>query len=484
LVALLSAAPATAGDWNVSSGDWDVPNNWLDGRVPTSSDSVFIANSGTAIIDSGVAAECWALRVHRGNVELGDGSLVVGDHEQLADSIGNPCVFRQTGGLHTVNGTFGMGGNGSRATYTQSGGRFEVRGVSVPALSIREGGLYDRQQGELSVPNELSLEYSTFRQTGGDVSVGTLFYDEDCRYELAGGHLASGSVLMATDLSGTSDAFVQTGGRHDVTGDLRMGVAGRATYQLDGGELAVGGTVSVLGYAFLGGSQMRIGAAAAQFGSVVVGSDTAANRSGVFSATSSAARIQINDALRLKSSAVVEAVPGSSIHMTGTGGVENDSTGPSSLLGLENLEFVFENGSGAFAPFEVAGKDVGANLAGFSNNYALHQLTLGGVDDGLVRLVNAFDNHGDGGREALYLDGLDIGLNSLLDLHGLLVYASESVTIDGTTYLAAGGYREFMPGCYTGLTDDLSGGKVILLPEPGTWMLLVLGALYIARGRR
>jgi hypothetical protein len=289
---------------------------------------------------------------------------------------------------------------------------------------------------------------------------------------------------MATDPSGTSDAFVQTGGRHDVTGDLRMGDQGRAIYQLDGGQLAVGGTVSVLGYAFLGGSQMRIGAAAGQFGSVDVGSDTAAGRSGVFNVTSSAARIQFNDALRLKSSAMVEAVPGSSIHMTGMGGVENHSTSPSNLLGLANLEFVFENGRGAFAPFEVAGKDVGADLAGFSNNFALHQLTLGGVDDGFVRLLNAFDNHGDGGRESLYLDVLDIGLNSLLDLHGLLVYARESVTIDGTTYLAAGGYREFLPGYYMGLTDDLSGGEVILLPEPGTWMLVVLGALCIARRRR
>jgi len=483
LVALLSGAPAMAGDWNVQSGDWDVPTNWSDDRVPTSSDSVDIANRGRAIIGSGVVAQCLALDVRRGNVELG-GSLAVGADERVSFFSHYASRFSQTGGLHTVNGTFWMSGGGAGATYTQSGGRFEARGTSFPALWIGDGGLYEMQRGELFVPNVLSLEYSTFRQTGGDVNVGTLYYDEDCRYELADGHLASGSVLMATDMSGASDAFLQTGGRHDVTGDLEMGAEGRATYQLDGGELSVGGTVSIRGYAFLGGSQMRIAAAAAQFGTVIVGSDTATGRSGVFSVTSSASRIQVNGALRLENSAVVEAVPGSRVRMTGTGGVENHSNSPSNLLGLENIDLVFENGSGAFAPLEVAGKDVGANLAGFSDNYALRQLTLGGVDDGLVRLVNAFDNHGDGGPEALYLDVLDVGLTSLLDLHGLLVYASESVTIDGTTYSAASGYREFMPDCYTGLTDDLSGGMVILVPEPGTWMLFVLGALFVSRGRR
>jgi hypothetical protein len=117
----------------------------------------------------------------------------------------------------------------------------------------------------------------------------------------------------------------------------------------------------------------------------------------------------------------LSAVPGSAIHMTGAT-FENESTTPDKLSGLSNLSLIFEGGDGVIDSFEVASAIGG----GFSENFALGSLVLGGSDVGFVRLVDHYDNgnRGLGGRESLFVHELVISPDSSLDLNGLPLYVA------------------------------------------------------------
>ena len=109
--------------------------------------------------------------------------------------------------------------------------------------------------------------------------------------------------------------------------------------------------------------------------------------SGELSITDTAAEIYVSEALVLGEDAIVSAVPGTVIHMTGSA-LDNQSSTPSNLTGLMNLELVFEGGPDDIDPFEVAGEDRMALPRGMQNNFALGTLTLGGDNVGRVNLVD------------------------------------------------------------------------------------------------
>jgi len=76
---------------------------------------------------------------------------------------------------------------------------------------------------------------------------------------------------------------------------------------------------------------------------------------------------------------------------------------------------------------EVAGEDLGAVEAGWSDNFALGALVLGGVDAGRVRLVDDFGNRpASSDPEALYVFDLEIAGASWIDLNGLALYFRNS----------------------------------------------------------
>lgn len=187
--------------------------------------------------------------------------------------------------------------------------------------------------------------------------------------------------------------------------------------------------------------------------------------SGTLNITDSAADITVSNLLSFGTDSTFTAVPGATIHMTGSA-FENVNTDPSDLTGLGNLELIFEGGSVDIDPFEVAGQDIGAVMAGLDNNFALGTLTLGGVDIGQVQLVDSFDNQpGWEGSEALYVYNLNMGTGSYLDLSGLNLYYLNASIDPGATIV---------------------GGNITFIPEPGTLalFLLGLGSLGIYRRRR
>jgi hypothetical protein len=82
------------------------------------------------------------------------------------------------------------------------------------------------------------------------------------------------------------------------------------------------------------------------------------------------------------------------------------------------------SGQGFHQTLEVGGEDFGATPIGYDNNFALPELAVTGVGT-YVSLVDAIDNgHRAGGREALYVSNLEVGLGATLNLNGLHLYAT------------------------------------------------------------
>ena len=165
---------------------------------------------------------------------------------------------------------------------------------------------------------------------------------------------------------------------------------------------------------------------------------------GRFDIDGSSASITVSDLLLFATDSTFTAVAGSEIHMAGAS-LDNWNTNETSMAGLNNLGLVFEGGSIAgVVTCEIAGQDLGATMAGLSENYALDKLILGGTDIGQVQLVDWRDSMT--GAEALYVRDLDIGAGSYLDLNGHNLYYIDS-TIDPSA------------------TIDYNGGELIkLLP--------------------
>ncbi len=171
----------------------------------------------------------------------------------------------------------------------------------------------------------------------------------------------------------------------------------------------------------------------------------------------------------------VTAVTGSSIRLTGGNTyIENRTTDASvtGLAGLNNITFVFENGTDKTANCEVGGADLGAVMAGLTENFALEGLTVGTATKGSnLTLVDASNNQQDALAEVLYVETLDILAGSTLDLSGLTLYY-----LNGET-----------PSAYTGdgrVFDGGTGGQLIQIPEPATMVILGIGGIGVLIRRR
>jgi hypothetical protein len=185
------------------------------------------------------------------------GSLYVGVGETVYhEYIGyhGTGAFTQSGGSHEVANNLYLGRyDGSSGAYTQSGGTTRVDKYLVAGRYAGSRGAYDLRGGSLSVGDggagyDEYIGYSgtgAFTQSGGSHQVTNDLYlglnaDGSGAYTLSG----SGSLSAKYEYVGNSGvgAFTQSGGSHNVTNSLYLGrnAGSSGTYDLRGGSLSVG----------------------------------------------------------------------------------------------------------------------------------------------------------------------------------------------------------------------------------------------------
>ncbi|MFH1549477.1 MAG: hypothetical protein ABIH04_02850 [Planctomycetota bacterium] len=381
---------------------------------------------------------------------------------------GGTGAFSQDGGIHTVgyslyighswgNGTYNLsagelsvggdvgigGGSSGTGEFNQSGGSHTVNITLFLGCDSGASGKYNLSAGELSVgADEYIGGYDSrgtgeFNQTGGIHTVGGFLYfgygdslSASGTYNLGGtGELFVGSSEYIGRGRSTNE-FNQTGGTNHVVDNLAIGIySGTGIYNINGGFL--------------------------ETGDLVIGSN------GTFNVTNNAASITTGGSMTLENGAEFSAVPGTTIHMTGSI-FDNQSISSSEVSGLWKTTFIFEGGIEDIDTFEIAGMDYGTDGIGFSDNFALGGLMLGGVDVGYVQLVENNDNGNRSGPagydEALYLRSLTINSGSTLDLNGYHLYTL----------------------CYTDNGGTVLNGEINVIPEPSTIFLMIGSASVLA----
>ena len=107
------------------------------------------------------------------------------------------------------------------------------------------------------------------------------------------------------------------------------------------------------------------------------------------------------------------------------------------------------------------GEDLGSVGEGFTDNFALGTLQVGGTDVGRVLLVDSFINQPLSViPEALYVKNLNVGPNSQLDLNGLNVYY-ENLNVDPSGLIILNGGQLIETQAFvTCFGDAVVDGKV------------------------
>ena len=411
------------------------------------------------------------LNVQSGSFNVdGTGFLSIGDGE------GSTTRMTVSGGTVTVGGSISAGDKG-RADIVQTGGQVSagthmVLGSSIAGYSQR----YDLSDGNLIVGSHLTVssqESAEFHQTGGTVEAMELrlagnqdggdYANSTTAATVGEYYLSLGTLSTDTAKIGRfgTGAMYHTGGAFTVSGDMRIGsgtygvTAGSGRYEMAGatailsaGNVLVGddgkGVFQQTGGSVTVSGAMRIGAQASGNGEYRIGGgslranalEVGVGGVGTFAVADASASVTVTDRLTLGQNGALDLAPGTVIHMTGSA-VDNQSTDAAALGDLANLTLVFEAGPGAISRFEAAGQDLGCNEAGFTGNFALGTLQLGGANAGHVQLVDAFNNAtADARSEALYVDKLVLNAGSTLTVGSLNVYfrhlkASGGVVISG-----------------------------------------------------
>lgn len=490
--------------WQTTTGNWGNDINWDTASEPSCGTEAYINNGGTAeITEDGEECYHLYLGYSAGdigNVYMIGGSLTAESctpSNTGKETIGRygEGTFTQTAGINSIGYGLTLGSSpGSSGTYELSGtgqlsitrlgwigyqgtGEFiqsdqstaTIGQVLYIASEADSNGTY-----ELSDDAQLTISWSeyigyrgtgTFTQTGGTHLVSNYFIlghesSGDGSYDLSG----TGKLTAKYEEIGNSGiaVFTHSGGTNtfDVILSLAANANGEGTYNLSGtGQLtSTTGSESIGRSGFgtfiqSGGTnntyQILVGAFSGSNGTYTISGGnlnvenfTVASYDGsvgTFNITHPDANVTVYNQLKFCSGSIFTAVPSSKIHMAGSNFI-NQSTDPNKLMGLNNLEFIFQSSSTDIDLFEVAGKDIGATHLGFNKNFALGTLRIGDVNTGKVRLTDSYDNQPDSTEaEALYVTNLILGSGSTLDLNGLNLYYSYFTDM-GATVTTNGGH--------------------------------------------
>ena len=458
--------------------------------------------TGWGRIDDHVAAYGYMMASEGGGIDLAQGLYVGGGKVDLGN-----------GHVTVVN----------RRSGTSAG---LLRGLSMTITGPRADIVPIETADALSATVR-PLTGSLFRQTGGTVVLDDRLTIACGMYNLQRGALSVGETVVGGRFpAGTRAAFVQTGGEArmdvlrigrfipwEILGEANIDAAetlsmylpatrtirpgpwtapvGGSMYRIAGGRLAVrrldlvgerdwarvvqtGGTVAVGDALQIGGRASTYSLYAGRLTTPVLRIGCPCNLSGrpTLAIRSPRAEVRVSRRLEFGRNSRLVAVPGAAIHMTGMTSpsglmttVENVSTDPHALAGLNNLSLIFETGGNLRSTLEVGGEDLGFSGAGFIENFALDTLQVGGeAVAAYLLLVDRFDNQPDWiGDEALYVTNLIITSGSYLNTGGLNIYYKHGqFPDDGTGGLILGG--------------GAGEGGPSPLPEPVTIGLLAVGA--------
>jgi len=421
-VVIILASQVKAEDtfWVGTTGDWLHPTNWqykVPERLPESDDVAYIDNGGTAEIS-----------ISSANAE----------HIRLGYSNGNSGTINHTGG--TCNALYLVIGYQDQSTGTYDLSETGLLNATYPIIGYNGTGNFNQSNGTNSSTNThvgyLNGSIGTYTFSDGIHSASKLYLGtyigSDGTYNLSGtAELTStDQEIIGREGAGT---FSQSGGTNVVNGGLMFGELSGSygRYSISSGILST--------------QELQVGS----------------QGTGRFDIDSSVASITVSDNFLFGTDSTFTAVANSVIHMEGS--LDNWNTDETDLSGLNNLSLVFEGGAASgVGTFEVAGKDLGAVMLGFEENFALDELILGGSDIGEVQLVDWRDNMT--GIEALYVKNFVLGSGSYLDLNGLNLYYQ--------TFTDLGGMINF------------NGGEMSQVPEPATLLLLGIGTAMLRRNER
>ncbi|MGB2985023.1 MAG: hypothetical protein WBE26_03995 [Phycisphaerae bacterium] len=439
--------------------------------------SLIIQDGGSLSSSSPVTGILGAESTGEGNLTVtGAGSSWSTTWPLLLGSAGTGSLTIQNGGgvsnhdailgvESTGSGTVTVNGNGS----TWNNWSLDVGFYGTGSVTIENGGEVYSGRGEIGGSNG-----------NGTVTVDGVGSSWDSYFYISVGTEGTGSLTVrnggevSTDEQlgvghwdyGTGSLTIQSGGTVSNTLNGYIGYASGAdgTVIVDGGgstwlnlaSLYVGGTDSTpggtgeltvengatvyvadtLGVWGSGTINVHDGQLAADIVELDGGGKGERYAEGMLNLSDAGAELTVSNLLRFGAGSTFTAVSGSTIHMTGAD-FENLSAAEGDLEGLANVEFIFEGGPGEAVHFEVACEDKGAVTAGHVNNFALGKLAVGGVDIGVVRLVDNTDNGNRGGAggdaETLYVDSLILNAGSELDLNNLhLCWRTEFIDNGGT----------------------------------------------------
>jgi hypothetical protein len=471
------ARPADSINWY-----WTLSDNW-DHGVPNAVDHAHINNGGTACLTlSGAACSMLYLADvdgNRGVLDFSAGGLTVGSTAYVG--YGGGGRIRHSGGLLGVGGDLCLGhGPDANGIYQLSGdanlsvadttcvggegtGDLVQTGGVHTAKVLRVGddaggvGTCDLQEGLLHVLSSCRIGndgHGTVMQSGGQFAAPPnpiLGYGVGGvgEYELSGGTFSTGQHYYV-GWQGTANVR-QTGGDCNVAWALSVGTMAdaNATYTIDDGNLSLGtfcnvapagtGRLSQAGGRVTVGQHIYLGTYSGADGTLALsGGDLEARRlyvgkegTGRLEMLSAAPNVVLLSGLHIGADGHVQAVPGATIHMAGAQ-FDNQSTAPADVAGLANLTLSFEGGPAVTDDVEAAGRDRGLDPNGWTDNFVLGTLQLGGpAGCGRIRLVDARDNHPTwDGNEALYVEKLLINAGAQFAASDVPLYFRETDKAD------------------------------------------------------
>jgi len=495
------------GIYNLGGGTLTTGATWL--AMGNGSKTTFNHTAGTYHVGTASAGVFLLVGDGTGSVAnynlSGTGVLDSTNSWVAVGSAAGTGTFTQTGGTATIGGgTWGgtrltVGGySGGSALYALSAGTLTLNAGSYLAVSGNGAATFDQSGGTCTTPElRLGGNYSggdyavagsagtyLLRGTGeldaGDEHVGR--YNSGTFTHSAGRNALTGTLYVASGQAAATGTYELSGAATLTAPTENVGYDGTGSLKQTGGSNTVAGTLTV-GYQGTASGTYEAGGGTLKVHDLVVGRDSGTSHgTGTFKITNAAAGVEVAGSLTVGQNGSLAAVPGATIHMTGAA-FSFQGTAESALADLANLTLLFEGGTGTVDTLEVGGRRGG----GFTNNFALGSLVLGGSDVGRVRLVDLVDNGNRvGGSECLYLSSLSVGTGSVLDLGGLPLtiagndlallqsYIAGGKVISSTSTLSSGNVS------YNSATDT----TVVVMPEPATLGLLVLGSLALVWRRR